>query len=66
MSILEHTVDLGLCISMYMIIFTSKHLLEVIDADEKVIYYLAFGILHVTFLLKYIVQVLIPDEPSWI
>lgn len=66
MTILEHIADLGLCICMYMIIFTSKLVLEVIDADETVVYYLAFGILHATFLLKYIVQGLIPDEPRWI
>jgi len=66
MDLLEFVAEMGIVVCMYMIMFTSEKLNTIFDVDEHIMYYVAFGALHVIFLMKFILQELIEDEPSWI
>lgn len=67
MDLLEFIANVGIVVCMYMIMFTSKKL-DTIDpeVDDHIMYYIAFGMLHVIMLLKYVMQELIEDEPEWV
>ena len=66
MDLLEFVANVGIIVCMYMIMFTSKKIDTVFDVDEHIMYYLAFGGLHVIMMVKYILQELIEDEPGWV
>ena len=57
---------LGIGICLYLIMFTSKKLDSIFDVDEHIMYYVAFGFLHVIMLTKYVLQEIIEDEPDWV
>lgn len=67
MDLLEFIGNIGIVVCMYMIMFTSKKLDTIDpDLDKHIMYYFAFGMLHIIMLLKYIMQELIDDEPEWV
>ena len=66
MDLLEFVANIGIVVCMYMIMFTSQKIDTIFDVDEHIMYYVAFGALHVIMLLKYILQELIEDEPDWV
>ena len=66
MDILELIGWLGIGICLYLIMFTSKKLDSIFDVDEHIMYYVAFGFLHVIMLTKYMLQEIIEDEPDWV
>lgn len=64
--ILEIIGWLGIGICMYLIMFTSKKLDTIFDVDEHIMFYVAFGFLHVIMMTKYVLQEIIEDEPEWV
>ena len=55
MDLLEFVVNLSIVVCIYLIMFTSKRLEDVYDkAEEHELHYLAFGALHVIFLIKFV------------
>jgi len=66
MDLLEFIGNIGIVVCMYLIMFTSKKLDKIVELDKHIMYYFAFGMLHIIMLLKYIMQELIEDEPEWV
>ena len=67
MQVMESLVNGGICICMYLIIFTSNELKVFKDLyGANVTYIIAFAFLHLVFIIKYVMQAAIADEPSWI
>ena len=64
--ILEIIGWLGIGICFYLIMFTSKKLDTIFDVDEHIMYYVAFGFLHLIMMTKYVLQEIIEDEPEWV
>ena len=54
MDLLEFIANIGICICMYMIMFTSEKLSDLANVDEYVLYYGAFACLHIIYLIKYV------------
>ena len=55
MQVMESLVNGGICICMYLIIFTSNELKVFKDLyGENVTYIIAFAFLHLVFIIKYV------------
>lgn len=70
LEVLELMVDIGINITSYMILFTSKKLSDFGDFvglnDESSVIICFFVLLHVIYGIKDIAQETISDEPAWI
>ena len=67
MDLLEFVVSLGIIVCMYLIIFTSKKLEDFLPfADESSRYIIIFIVLHIIFVVKFLLQEVIADEPEWV
>lgn len=66
MDLLDFVSDLGIVVCMYIIIFTSKELTNKMPYDDHTMYIIGFCALHIIFFVKYVMQELIDDEPSWV
>lgn len=66
MDLLEFVANLGIIVCMYLIMFTSEKLTGLAEVDDHILYYMAFAALHIIFVVKFVSQELIGDEPSWI
>ena len=59
-------VNLGILITQYMILFTSTKAGTTLNMSKAEVYYYEFLVLHLIFVLKYLLQEKIEDEPAWI
>lgn len=66
MDLLEFVSNLGILVCIYMIVFTSRELTKDMPYEDSTMYLIAFLALHVIFLIKFLLQEIIEDEPSWI
>ena len=58
--------SLAILVCIYLIVFTSKKLTLNMPYDDHIMYLFAFLALHGIFLIKFLLQEIIEDEPSWI
>ena len=66
MDLMEFVTSLAILVCIYLIVFTSKKLTLNMPYDDHIMYLLAFLALHGIFLIKFLLQEIIEDEPSWI
>ena len=66
MDLLEFISRLGILVCIYMIVFTSKLLTKDMPFDDSTMYLIVFLGLHLLFMIKFLLQEIIDDEPSWI
>ena len=66
MDLLEFISQLGILVCIYMIVFTSKLLTKDMPFDDSTMYLIVFLGLHLLFMIKFLLQEIIDDEPSWI
>mmetsp|Transcript_4536 Transcript_4536/g.6004 ORF Transcript_4536/g.6004 Transcript_4536/m.6004 type:complete len:122 (+) Transcript_4536:2839-3204(+) len=66
MDLLEFVTSLAILVCIYMIVFTSKKLTLDMPYEDHIMYLLAFLALHAIFLIKFLLQEIIEDEPGWI
>lgn len=66
MELMEFVTKLAILVCIYLIIFTSNKLTLYMPYDDHIMYLLAFLALHAIFLIKFLLQEVIEDEPSWI
>ena len=66
MDLMNGMVNLGILITTYMILFTSKKAGTTFDLTDAETYYIVFFDLHLLFGIKYLLQEKIEDEPAWI
>ena len=66
MDILELISTIGIIVSVYIVVFTSEQLTKITNLTDETMYILAFVAMHLIFGLKYLLAILIQDEPSWV
>jgi len=66
MDLLEFISQLGILVCIYMIVFTSKLLTKDMPFDDSTMFLIVFLSLHLLFMIKFLLQEIIDDEPSWI
>ena len=66
MDLLEFVTSLAILVAIYLIVFTSKKLTMDMPYEDHVMYLIAFLALHSIFLIKFLLQEIIEDEPGWI
>lgn len=67
MDILELISNVSIVVCVYLVVFTSKQLVNVTGSiSDEWLYIYAFLAMHAIFLLKYVMGILIDDVPGWI
>ena len=66
MDLLNLVSYLGVIVCVYLVIFTSEQLTIDAPYDDHTMYIIAFFVLHGIFIIKYLLDVAIPDVPAWI
>ena len=67
MDILDLISIVGIIVSVYIVVFTSQELVRIYPfVREEYWYIIAFVAMHLIFGLKYVLSVVIQDEPDWV
>ena len=67
MNILDLISTVGIVVSVYTVVFTSKKLTTITEQlSTDYVYILAFVSMHLIFFLKYLLSIFIEDVPEWV